>query len=408
MDITVVGAGYVGLSLAVLFAEKNSVTVIDTNSEKLEKIGRGVCPLAEKELSQGLEHNRENIRAVDAHDTEKCREAYSRADFIIMAVPTDYDEKNETFNTRILSDCIEKAVAGSEKAVIVIKSTIPVGYTKSISRRLDTDRIIFSPEFMREGKSLYDVTNPSRIITGYPEGRPGAKNNAEYFKRKYRELVKNGAPCMTMRSGEAEAVKLFSNTYLAMRVAFFNELDAFAQKTGLVSESIIRGVCADPRIGEGYANPSFGYGGYCLPKDTKQLAGQMRDIPGALIKAIPQANEERIKSVAEDIASRTDGVIGIYGLSMKAGSDNARASSAGRVADELTRMGRKVVVYDPSNRNNAYGSYMFANNLEDFVEKADIIAANRIGENDRLYAYMGKNEGKATGTVYTRDIFGEG
>ena len=369
LNITIVGAGYVGLSLAVLLAKNNKVTALEVDKDKTGMINSGISPLKEKAIADALSSGDLNLTAT----TDK-EEAYKDADIVIIAVPTNYNEDTEKFDTSILSASVDAAILLSN-AVIIIKSTVPIGYTKEASQRNNTDRIMFSPEFMREGHSVEDGLNPSRIIIGTDTGKS-----------------ENALIC---------AVKLFSNTYLAMRIAFFNELDTFAEEKDLSSENIIKGVCADPRIGKGYANPSFGYGGYCLPKDSKQLVHEMKGLKAPLIEAIPKSNTVRISHIADRIASTGAKTVGIYGLAMKAGSDNARASSVISVANILNLMGLNVVVYDKENAKSMTEEFSAAETEEDFFKDIDIVVSNRPPESLKKKAVM---HGKSM--PYTRDVFG--
>ena len=394
MLITIVGAGYVGLSMAVLFAKQNAVIVVDKDSKKVDQINNRISPLAEPDLASRIESGKLNLKAVS-----RLNDAAKDCDMFIIAVPTNYDEEKNSFDTSIIDEVLKEVVDNSINQTIVIKSTIPIGYTEKICKQLNTERIVFSPEFMSEGKSYHDVTNPSRIIVGYAgRGKEACTRAEEYTYLYYNNLKNKTSKILIMSSAEAEAVKLFSNTYLAMRVAFFNEIDSFAETSRLSSRRIIEGVCLDPRIGEGYANPSFGYGGYCLPKDSKQLSSQMKEIDSAIIKAIPKANEARIRFIANQIRKKTDGTVGILGLAMKAGSDNARASSSIMVGKELEKLGVKVIAYDPNVSEKASGLTM-ASSIEEFLEKADLIISNRPGN----ISLPPNNK-----TIYTRDIYGTG
>ena len=392
MNITVVGAGYVGLSTAVHLAETHNVTALDVSQKIVDSINKRECHLKESALAEKLKDGKLNIKA-----TIFPEEAYKECECAIIAVPTNFDEEHEGFDTRILDSVVETAVKLS-RGTIVIKSTAPIGYTQRQIDNWHTDRIVFSPEFMREGKSLFDVSNPSRIIVGAVESKEGMIAATQYAEMML-HASKNHPETAITRPSEAEAIKLFSNCYLAMRVAFFNELDAFAEIYGLKTKDIITGMCMDPRIGKGYNNPSFGFGGYCLPKDTKQLASQIREIPGCLIRSIADANDIRIKNIAERAAlfAGKFGVIGIYGLSMKAGSDNARASAVVHIAQHLVEMGRRVIVYDPLIKCEIDGA-IFIEDENEFLEQADVILVNRLESNKLL-----RLEKKI---VYTRDVFG--
>ena len=385
MRITITGAGYVGLSTAVCLAKYHDVVALDVSESRVDSINKKISPIHEILLTRKLKEV--NLRATTDVD-----EAYKDTELIIIAVPTNYDERIGKFDLSILDNALEKAA--KTDAVIVIKSTIPVGYTEEQIKKYG-DRVLFSPEFMREGRSYHDVTNPSRIIAGC-----GKTEDARKYASEYVNIMKNASlnnpPVMIMGTSEAESVKLYSNCYLAMRVAFFNELDTYAYIHGLDTKNIIEGVMLDPRIGEGYANPSFGFGGYCLPKDTRQLAAQMGKTPGSLIRAIPDSNDIRIKFIVQEMLKHK-GTIGIYGVGMKAGSDNARASSVIRVANDLIRRGRDVIVYD---KNIKIDVIPQVGTVDELYEKADVILANRKPVGDDYIKLKDK--------LYTRDIFGNG
>lgn len=400
MNTTVVGAGYVGFSLAVLFAGGHDVTVLETNENKVRTINDGKSPLSEKALVERTPKVRSRLKA-----TSDPSEAYEGAELVIVAVPTDFDETRGSFNVGILTEALTTAIERTTDATVVIKSTIPTGYTKRIRKKLNSNRILFSPEFMREGRSLFDVSNPTRIVAGYAKGDEESRKRAVEFCEIYRELVENDPKTLVMTAEEAESVKLFANSYLAMRVAFFNELDAFCEANDLDSRNVIDGVCSDSRIGDGYANPSFGYGGYCFPKDSRQLASQMGSLPGELIRAIPDANDVRIETIAKKAMSETDGTIGIYGLSMKTGSDNSRSSSSLRVARRINDLGGDVLVFDERNRT-ADPDLKFADSFEEFTSSVDLILANRIPRGSELEDYVKNTENGVP--VYTRDVYGEG
>lgn len=389
-NITVIGAGYVGLSTAVFLAKRNHVTAVDINEDVVTMINNGKCHLNEGELIEAMQ-GKLHLRA-----TTNIKEGCDRADIIFIAVPTNFEEEKGCFNMDILDNVLKEVIVCSN-STIVIKSTVPIGYTKSKVEEYDEPRILFSPEFMREGRSLYDVTFPSRVIIGREKG---GEHNADFFAgfmySMYDKNIGEDPPIVIMGTGEAEAVKLFANTYLAMRVAFFNELDMFAEKKDLDTAEIINGIGFDSRIGNGYNNPSFGFGGYCLPKDSRQLAGQMKCIEGHLIRSIPKANDERILDIAKKAAWKTDGVIGFYGIAMKAGSDNARASATVRVIEELQKAGREVVMYDDSGIH--VEGIPSVNSLEELIEASDIILTNRkTEETEKIPKEM----------LYTRDVFGD-
>lgn len=384
--ITVVGAGYVGLSLAVLLAQHNEVTVLDINPQKVKMINERVSPIKDPDIDYFLRNKTLYLEAT--LDKEK---AYSNADYIIIATPTDYDHNKNGFDTSSVEQVLEDALKYNDKALIVIKSTVPVGFTENMKKRFNTDRIVFSPEFLREGKALHDNLYPSRIVVGEKSERA----------RKFADLLLQGAikkdvPVLLTGSSEAEAIKLFSNAYLAMRVAFFNELDTFAELKGLNTREIVEGVCLDPRIGNHYNNPSFGYGGYCLPKDTNQLAAQFNGIPHILISAIVESNETRKKHIADMIAKKNPGTIGIYRLTMKKDSDNFRNSSILDVIDYIrNRSNARIVIYEPLIKENIFKGMSVVNDLDEFKKMSDIILANRMSH--ELEDVIEK--------VYTRDLF---
>lgn len=391
MRIAIAGTGYVGLSMAVLLAQHNTVTAVDIVPEKADLINRRISPIADSEIQEYL-----STRSLDLTATTDGDSAYRNADLVLISTPTNYDPDQNYFDTSSVESVIRQVMAVNPSAAVVIRSTVPVGFTESARIKHGCRRLLFSPEFLREGRALYDNLYPSRIVVGVSQDDSQLRQTAEDFAALLREAaVKKDIPVRFMAPTEAEAVKLFANTYLALRVSYFNELDTYAQVRGLDTRAIIEGVCLDPRIGDQYNNPSFGYGGYCLPKDTKQLLANYRDVPQNIISAIVAANSTRKDFIAEQILARHPRIVGIYRLTMKAGSDNFRQSSIQGVMKRIKAKGVEVVVYEPALREDRFFNSRVIRDLDEFKRVSDVIVANRYSDDIR----------DVPDKVYTRDLY---
>ena len=391
MRIAIAGTGYVGLSMAVLLAQHNTVTAVDIVPEKADLINRRISPIADSEIQEYL-----STRPLDLTATTDGDSAYRNADLVLISTPTNYDPDQNYFDTSSVESVIRQVMAVNPSAAVVIRSTVPVGFTESARVKHGCRRLLFSPEFLREGRALYDNLYPSRIVVGVSQDDSQLRQTAEDFAALLREgAVKKDIPVRFMAPTEAEAVKLFANTYLALRVSYFNELDTYAQVRSLDTRAIIEGVCLDPRIGDQYNNPSFGYGGYCLPKDTKQLLANYRDVPQNIISAIVAANSTRKDFIAEQILARHPRIVGIYRLTMKAGSDNFRQSSIQGVMKRIKAKGVEVVVYEPALREDRFFNSRVIRDLDEFKRVSDVIVANRYSDDIR----------DVPDKVYTRDLY---
>ncbi len=391
MKIAVAGTGYVGLSMAVLLSQQNEVYALDIVPEKIEKINNKISPIKDKEIQTFLSEKKLNLTA-----TSDDILAYKNADFVVVSTPTNYDDKKNYFDTSSVESVIKKVIEVNSNAVIVIKSTIPIGFSNSMKKKYSTENILFSPEFLREGKALYDNLYPSRIIIGTDLNNEKILKKAEVFAKLLKEAaIKQTVDVKIMNVTEAETVKLFSNSYLAMRVSFFNELDTFSVVHGLNTKDIIKGVCADPRIGDYYNNPSFGYGGYCLPKDTKQLLANYKGVPQNIISAIVSSNKTRKDFIAEQIISKNPKTVGIYRLTMKTGSDNFRQSSIQGIIKRLKTKNIDIVIYEPTIKEKIFLDSVIVKNINTFKQVSDVIIANRY--DDSISDVKDK--------VYTRDLF---
>ncbi len=391
MKIAIAGTGYVGLSLATLLSQENEVVALDIVPEKVRMLNELISPIQDEYIEKYFKEAKEGKRKLNLKATLDYKEAFDKADFVIISTPTNYDEEKNFFDTSSVEDVIEKVLSlNNPETTMVVKSTIPVGYIKSVREKYEIQNIFFSPEFLREGKALYDNLHPSRIIVG-----DDSKKAHEFADLLKNASLEKQVPVLFMDSTEAEAVKLFANTYLALRVAYFNELDTYAAAKGLNAKNIIEGVSLDPRIGEHYNNPSFGYGGYCLPKDTKQLLANYKDVPQNLMEAIVKSNTTRKMFIAYDVMNRAEGTIGFYRLTMKSNSDNFRSSAVQDIIEFLVENGRDVIIYEPALNAPDFKGVPVTTDLDSFKESSSIILTNRMS--DELNDVMDK--------VYTRDLF---
>lgn len=404
MKITVAGVGYVGLSIAVLLAQKHEVTAITTTKSKAEKLNNFISPIQDNEIERFFKEAKEGKRTLNLHTTTDKETAYKSAELVIIATPTNYDDEHKFFDTSAVEDAIEWALKVNPNVLIVIKSTIPVGYTDSVIKKYGCNNIIFSPEFLRESNALYDNLHPSRIVVGaYDNNQADAQMFANILlegartEEKIAGQPQQEIPILIVHPTEAEAIKLFANTYLAVRVSYFNELDTYAQIKGLNTQMIIDGVCMDPRIGKHYNNPSFGYGGYCLPKDTKQLLANYKDVPQTMIEAVVKSNTVRKNFIADQIIAKKPNTVGIYRLTMKSNSDNFRASAIQDIMKRIKENNIPIIIYEPTLEDNSeFFHSKVVNNIELFKLQSDVILANRFDENIL---------GDVMDKVYTRDLF---
>ena len=393
MNITVAGVGYVGLSLAVLLAQHHEVTAITTTQEKADRLNRWISPIQDDDIERFFEEARQGLRSLRMHTTTDKESAYRSADLVIIATSTNYDDQTQFFDTSAVEDAVETAFRVNPNVLMVIKSTVPVGYTESIRERYGLENLLFSPEFLRETKALHDNLHPSRIVVGADDGQ---RKNAEMFAGLLQEVAEDeDVPILITHLTEAEAIKLFANTYLAVRVSYFNELDTFALTKGLNTKEIIDGVCMDHRIGKYYNNPSFGYGGYCLPKDTKQLLANYKDVPQDMIDAVVRSNDTRKRFIADQIIAQKPKIVGIFRLTMKSNSDNFRASAIQSVMQMVREAGVKTVIYEPTLKVDYFADLQVIHDLAVFKQICDVILANRYSNELR----------DAESKVYSRDLY---
>ena len=391
VKIAIAGAGYVGLSLATLLAQNNEVVTLGIHADKAKKISKFISPIKDEYIEKYFSEARSGKRKLSLRGTTDYKDAMEGASYVIIATPTDYNDKTNSIDTSIVEDIIQKVISmGDDAITIVVKSTIPIGFIKSMRKKYGIKKIFFSPEFLREGKALYDNLYPSRIVIG--DKTPEARKFAKLLQD---ASLKKDAPVIFMKPAEAEAVKLFANTYLALRISYFNELDTYARIKGLDTKTIIKGVCLDPRIGAYYNNPSFGYGGYCLPKDSKQLLADCQDVPQDIIRAVVQANITRKDFIANDILKNNPDTVGVYRITMKSGSDNYRSSAIQDIIEQLRNQKTNVIIYEPTLAAEQFNGFEVVSDFDNFVERSDIILANRVE----------KQLQNVPNIVYTRDLF---